>query len=55
MKGLVYIHLIKLKFLSKHEIFYIQIRTYIIGLGAGLLPMFLHACLPFLQIEVGTS
>ncbi|XP_074579686.1 uncharacterized protein LOC141836162 isoform X2 [Curcuma longa] len=29
-----------------------KIRTYIIGLGAGLLPMFLRACLPFLQIEV---
>ncbi|URD73342.1 Methyltransferase domain [Musa troglodytarum] len=29
-----------------------KIRTYIVGLGAGLLPMFLHACLPFLQLEV---
>lgn len=29
-----------------------KIRTIIIGLGAGLLPMFLHECLPFLEIEV---
>ncbi|WOL12832.1 hypothetical protein Cni_G21600 [Canna indica] len=29
-----------------------KIKTYIIGLGAGLLPMFLHVCLPLLQIEV---
>ncbi|CAL9184938.1 unnamed protein product [Musa hybrid cultivar] len=29
-----------------------KISTYIVGLGAGLLPMFLHACLPFLQLEV---
>lgn len=29
-----------------------KVRTIIIGLGAGLLPMFLHGCLPFLDIEV---
>ncbi|KAH7683107.1 Endothelin-converting enzyme 1 protein [Dioscorea alata] len=29
-----------------------KVKTVIIGLGAGLLPMFLHGCLPFLDIEV---
>ncbi|XP_010929746.1 uncharacterized protein [Elaeis guineensis] len=29
-----------------------KVRTIIVGLGAGLLPMFLHGCLPFLEIEV---
>ncbi|KAJ0988886.1 hypothetical protein J5N97_007242 [Dioscorea zingiberensis] len=29
-----------------------KVKTIIIGLGAGLLPMFLHGCLPFLDIEV---
>ncbi|KAJ4955169.1 hypothetical protein NE237_011952 [Protea cynaroides] len=29
-----------------------SVRTVIIGLGAGLLPMFLHRCMPFLDIEV---
>ncbi|XP_073013391.1 uncharacterized protein [Typha latifolia] len=29
-----------------------KVKTIIIGLGAGLLPMFLHKCLPFLEIEV---
>lgn len=27
-------------------------KVLLIGLGAGLLPMFLHGCMPFLQIEV---
>nr|XP_043614959.1 eEF1A lysine and N-terminal methyltransferase [Erigeron canadensis] len=27
------------------------VRAVVIGLGAGLLPMFLHGCIPFLQIE----
>ncbi|XP_058180960.1 uncharacterized protein LOC131299431 isoform X2 [Rhododendron vialii] len=29
-----------------------MVRAVVIGLGAGLLPMFLHACLPILCIEV---
>ncbi|KAG9160071.1 hypothetical protein Leryth_005802 [Lithospermum erythrorhizon] len=29
-----------------------MVKTSVIGLGAGLLPMFLHRCLPFLDIEV---
>lgn len=29
-----------------------MVRTVVIGLGAGLLPMFLHGCFPFLDIEV---
>lgn len=29
-----------------------QLNTIIIGLGAGLLPMFLHRSMPFLDIEV---
>ena len=29
-----------------------QVKTLIIGLGAGLLPMFLHECIRFLHIEV---
>ncbi|KAF3323675.1 methyltransferase-like protein 13 isoform X1 [Carex littledalei] len=29
-----------------------KVKVVIVGLGAGLLPMFLHECLPFLQIEV---
>ncbi|ONK77227.1 uncharacterized protein A4U43_C02F4390 [Asparagus officinalis] len=29
-----------------------QVKTVVIGLGAGLLPMFLHGCFPFLDIEV---
>lgn len=29
-----------------------QVRAIIIGLGAGLLPMFLRVCLPFLDVEV---
>ncbi|XAR62550.1 Endothelin-converting enzyme 1 [Bertholletia excelsa] len=29
-----------------------MVKTVVIGLGAGLLPMFLHACLPILSIEV---
>ncbi|KAK2644013.1 hypothetical protein Ddye_019208 [Dipteronia dyeriana] len=28
------------------------VRAVVIGLGAGLLPMFLHGCMPFLDIEV---
>ncbi|WVZ26536.1 hypothetical protein V8G54_005080 [Vigna mungo] len=28
-----------------------QVKAVIIGLGAGLLPMFLHGCVPFLEIE----
>ncbi|KAL5542698.1 hypothetical protein UlMin_010408 [Ulmus minor] len=28
------------------------VKAVIIGLGAGLLPMFLHGCMPFLHIEV---
>ncbi|CAA7045546.1 unnamed protein product [Microthlaspi erraticum] len=28
-----------------------MVKTVIIGLGAGLLPMFLHGCLPFFNIE----
>ncbi|KFK31188.1 hypothetical protein AALP_AA6G079900 [Arabis alpina] len=28
-----------------------MVKTVIIGLGAGLLPMFLHGCLPFFDIE----
>ncbi|KAL3506430.1 hypothetical protein ACH5RR_031812 [Cinchona calisaya] len=28
------------------------VKAVVIGLGAGLLPMFLHGCLPFLEIEV---
>ncbi|CAI9117653.1 OLC1v1019094C3 [Oldenlandia corymbosa var. corymbosa] len=28
------------------------VKSVIVGLGAGLLPMFLHGCLPFLKIEV---
>jgi hypothetical protein len=32
--------------------FYFQVNAVIIGLGAGLLPMFLHGCMPSLQIEV---
>lgn len=30
----------------------LQVKTVIIGLGAGLLPMFLHGCFPFFDIEV---
>lgn len=30
----------------------VMAKAVIIGLGAGLLPMFLHECLPFLEIEV---
>ena len=29
-----------------------QVKTLVIGLGAGLLPMFLHECIRFLHIEV---
>lgn len=29
-----------------------QVKAVIVGLGAGLLPMFLHGCLPLLHIEV---
>ncbi|XP_028064961.1 eEF1A lysine and N-terminal methyltransferase isoform X1 [Camellia sinensis] len=29
-----------------------KVKAVVIGLGAGLLPMFLHACLPILSIEV---
>ncbi|RZB96344.1 Methyltransferase-like protein 13 isoform E [Glycine soja] len=29
-----------------------MVKAVIIGLGAGLLPMFLHGCIPFLEIEV---
>ncbi|XP_059632140.1 uncharacterized protein LOC132274819 isoform X2 [Cornus florida] len=29
-----------------------MVKAIVIGLGAGLLPMFLHECLPFLHIEV---
>jgi hypothetical protein len=29
-----------------------QVKAVIIGLGAGLLPMFLHRCIPVLEIEV---
>lgn len=28
------------------------VKAVVIGLGAGLLPMFLHSCMPFLHIEV---
>ncbi|KAJ9541614.1 hypothetical protein OSB04_028120 [Centaurea solstitialis] len=28
------------------------VRAVVIGLGAGLLPMFLHECIPFLHVEV---
>ncbi|XP_047149283.1 eEF1A lysine and N-terminal methyltransferase-like [Vigna umbellata] len=28
-----------------------MVKAVIIGLGAGLLPMFLHGCVPFLEIE----
>ncbi|KAF2288904.1 hypothetical protein GH714_022663 [Hevea brasiliensis] len=28
------------------------VNTVVVGLGAGLLPMFLHGCMPFLHIEV---
>ncbi|EEF44186.1 S-adenosylmethionine-dependent methyltransferase, putative [Ricinus communis] len=28
------------------------VNTVVVGLGAGLLPMFLHGCLPFLHLEV---
>lgn len=42
-------------FIPSVKLIYVQISTCIVGLGAGLLPMFLHACLPFLQLEVGTS
>ncbi|XP_050218891.1 uncharacterized protein LOC126669462 isoform X2 [Mercurialis annua] len=28
------------------------VKTVVVGLGAGLLPMFLHGCMPFLHIEV---
>ncbi|XP_077250290.1 S-adenosyl-L-methionine-dependent methyltransferases superfamily protein isoform X2 [Tasmannia lanceolata] len=28
------------------------VKTAVIGLGAGLLPMFIHGCMPFLDIEV---
>ncbi|XP_078434814.1 S-adenosyl-L-methionine-dependent methyltransferases superfamily protein isoform X2 [Wolffia australiana] len=28
------------------------VKTVIVGLGAGLLPMYLHKCMPFLDIEV---
>lgn len=37
------------------SIFYlllIQVRAAVIGLGAGLLPMFLHGAMPFMQVEV---
>lgn len=30
----------------------VQVKAVVIGLGAGLLPMFLHGCLQFMQIEV---
>ncbi|GMP55534.1 hypothetical protein CsSME_00020326 [Camellia sinensis var. sinensis] len=29
-----------------------MVKAVVIGLGAGLLPMFLHACLPILSIEI---
>ncbi|KAL0366733.1 UNVERIFIED_CONTAM: eEF1A lysine and N-terminal methyltransferase, partial [Sesamum radiatum] len=29
-----------------------QVKTVVIGLGAGLLPMFMKKCLPSLEIEV---
>ncbi|XP_019075579.2 uncharacterized protein LOC100243520 [Vitis vinifera] len=29
-----------------------MVKAVVIGLGAGLLPMFLHGCMPFLDIEV---
>jgi len=29
-----------------------QVKAVVIGLGAGLLPMFLHRCIPVLEIEV---
>ncbi|KAK9933113.1 hypothetical protein M0R45_020321 [Rubus argutus] len=29
-----------------------SVKTVVIGLGAGLLPMFLHKCMPFMHIEV---
>ncbi|RVW99830.1 hypothetical protein CK203_029137 [Vitis vinifera] len=31
----------------------LMVKAVVIGLGAGLLPMFLHGCMPFLDIEVG--
>ena len=37
--------LIQLKHLS-------QVKAVVTGLGAGLLRMFLHGCMPFLDIEV---
>lgn len=32
-----------------------QVNTVIVGLGAGLLPMFLHGCMQFLNIEVAVD
>lgn len=29
-----------------------QVKAVVIGLGAGLLPMFLHRCMPFMHTEV---
>ncbi|CAH2059889.1 unnamed protein product [Thlaspi arvense] len=38
-------------YLKKTESCGKMVKTVIIGLGAGLLPMFLHGCLPFFNIE----
>ncbi|KAL0863717.1 hypothetical protein Bca101_042835 [Brassica carinata] len=38
-------------YLKKAESSGKMVKTVIIGLGAGLLPMFLHGCLPFFEIE----
>ncbi|CAH8362673.1 unnamed protein product [Eruca vesicaria subsp. sativa] len=38
-------------YLKKAESSGKMVKTVIIGLGAGLLPMFLHGCLPFFNIE----
>ncbi|AEC08579.1 S-adenosyl-L-methionine-dependent methyltransferases superfamily protein [Arabidopsis thaliana] len=38
-------------YLKKAESCGTMVKTVVIGLGAGLLPMFLHGCLPFFSIE----
>lgn len=34
------------------DLFSSQVRAVVIGLGAGLLPMFLHGTIPFMHVEV---